>query len=144
MNIPQTLPQFLDTPTLFIVTGDRAGEFYVALDGVMERTHVFKVDKPHYSDRENFGRRGSMVFEAGSKVDAQKKTYHVEFLKKFTTELNAATKAQTFKKVYLFAPADVLKELKKIVTSKKLTVTKAIAGNFQKESFAKLIGRLKK
>lgn len=135
MKITKTLPQFVRSVALFIVTGTEEADFYLAHDGNLDKVASFTAPKEHYSDRENFGRRGSVVFESGDKASQRKKTIRRDFLQGIKNNLQIIIKSNTdITAVYLLTPAEVKRDLAAILPAKlKIKVKKVILGNFHKE-----------
>lgn len=134
MKIPAQLPQFVDENTLFVVSGIQAADFYLAFKGELESVGNIALEKVHYSDRENFGRRGSLVFGSGDRVGQLKKDKRKDFLnliEDFTKKLAVEHKIDS---IYLFAPAGIIKDIQKSLPAGWVKKIKEIfEGNFHKE-----------
>ena len=145
MKIPEKLPQFINENALLLVSGTQAADFYIASEGAVTKVGGVKLPKTHYSDRETFGRRGSNVFSSGSIVEKTKKANHVNFLnlvKDFVKQLAGEQKLNT---VCLFAPAEIMKDIKKILPatlSKKVKL--AVEANLHKEKVVDILAQMKK
>ncbi|MDX1535708.1 MAG: hypothetical protein R3346_03045 [Candidatus Spechtbacterales bacterium] len=125
MQIEQTLPQFENKLTLVIVTGHQAAEFYVALNGKIEKESEIKVPNPEYSDREGYFKRSGhgLSFGSGSVVEPKNKKVEKKFLKDLEEEVLSIKKSnEQIKGVYLFGPDYMLKRIRK-------TLPKQIANN---------------
>ena len=135
MKITKTLPQFAKETALLIVTGTEEADFYLARDGSLDKVAAFKVAKSHYSDREDFGRQGSVVFESGDKFSQRKKMFRRDFLQGVKDNLkHIASGHADISVVYLLTPAEVKKDLTAALPTKfKSKVKKVISGNFHKE-----------
>lgn len=135
MKLSQTLPQFAKDTALFVVTGTEEADFYLAHDGDLKKVASFMVPKPHYSDREDFGRKGSVVFESGDKASQLKKAIRREFLQGVKDNLKKiAGSAAGITAVYVLAPSEVKKEVVAVLPAKlKPKLKKIISGNFHKE-----------
>ncbi len=138
MKISKDLPQFVK-PTMLVVAGLFEADYYLANNGEIEKISTFAIEKSHYSDRENFGRRGSMVFESGDKKGIMKKFFNQEFLKQFKDHFKTACLGNKIQKVYLFAPDSVISQLKKAISVQCKEPITLIQGNFCKEHPFKLI-----
>lgn len=135
MKISKTLPQFAKDAALFIVTGTEEADFYLAHDGDLKKIASFVVPKIHYSDREDFGRKGSVVFESGDKASQRKKMIRREFLQGVADNFKKiAGSAAGITAVYVLAPAEVKKEVAAALPAKlKPKLKKIISGNFHKQ-----------
>lgn len=145
MKISQTLPQFVKEIALFIVTGSKEADFYVAQDGEINKVDSFLIEKPEYSDREDFGRGGGSgrVFETGAKIEHMKKNMEKEFLAALKQKVQVLTNAHTFTQVYLFAAHTVLKEAEaELPTAIKSKIKRTFPGNYHKEHVFKLLEKI--
>ena len=135
MKITKTLPQFAKETALLIVTGTEEADFYLAREGVLDKVAAFKVEKFHYSDREDFGRKGSVVFESGDKFSQRKKMIRRDFLQGVKDNLkHIAGDNAGISTVYVLTPAEVKKDLAAALPPKLAAkVKKVISGNFHKE-----------
>lgn len=134
MQISDKLPQFIDDSALLLVAGSQEADFYLAKNGEILAIGSVVLEKNHYSDREDFGRRGSIVFESGSKSEKVKTAKRSDFLKLFKEYVKGLSTEQKVKKVYLYAPAENMADLKKALPAafqKKLLGV--FEGNFHKE-----------
>lgn len=139
MKIKRELPQFDKNLTAIIVAGTMDADFYLADKGEINKVATFAVKKSHYSDRESFGRRGSMVFESGDKAGIMKKFLHQEFLKAFKANLGSVSNAKT---AYLFAPDNVISDLKKVMPKKWEKNLKMYKGNYGKQHIFELLEKI--
>lgn len=140
MKISKKLVQFEKNSTAIIVAGTLEADFYLAFKGEINKKATFAVKKSHYSDKENFGRRGNVVFESGDKAGIMKKFLHQEFVKNFKVNLKSVTAA---KSAYLFAPDSVVGDLKKVLPQKWGKALKTIKGNFGKQHVFELLEKIK-
>ncbi len=134
MQISDKLPQFIDDSALLLVTGSQEADIYLAKNAEILAIGSVVLEKSHYSDREDFGRRGSIVFESDAKSEKIKTAKRTDFLKLFKDYVKDLSVEQKVKKVYLYAPAENLADLKKslpVALQKKLKGV--FEGNFHKE-----------
>lgn len=145
MKIPEKLHQFVGENALLLVSGTQAADFYLASEGTITKIGGVKLPKVHYSDRETVGRRGSNVFGSGSIAEKTKKSNHINFLmlvKDFVKQLSGQQKLNS---VYLFAPAEIVDDVKKVlpaVLNKKVKLV--VEGNLHKEKVADILAQMKK
>ena len=145
MKIPEKLPQFIKEDALLLVSGTQAADFYLASEGTITKVSGIKLPKAHYSDRETFGRRGSNVFSSGSIVEKTKKANHTNFLNLLKEAVKQITSIQKFNTVYLFAPAEIMKDVKKILPATLAKKVKlAVEGNLHKEKVVDILAQMKK
>ncbi len=134
MFISSKLPQFMDEMALLLVTSTQEADFYLAGNAEINNVFHFKLEKTKYSDREDLIKRGTMVFESGAKFEKLRKLERDNFIREFKNDVKQFLVEQKVNSVYLFAPKELLKDLKKTlpaIIQKKLKGS--YEGNFQKE-----------
>jgi len=145
MKISKKLPQFEGKNGLIIVCSSQEADFYLAHDGQVDKLLHFKLEKPKFSDREDYASRGSRVFESGAKIESVKKEERINFAKTFKEETKQLASEYKVDAVYLFAPSTICKDLQKIlpvVLKKKLILT--LNGNFQKDKLDDILKKVVK
>ena len=141
MRIPQTYTSFQKTTALVIVTDEHEAIFYSLHDGEITRKTSCRVDQPKYSDREDFGRRGSLVYESGARFESKKRLIKQDFLKAFKAA--AQSVAAGAEKIFLFCPDDLVTLLQKILLASIGSKTsRVIKGNFYKKKPLELLALL--
>lgn len=134
MIISSKLPQFIDEAALFLVASTQELDFYLASNAEINNVFHFKLEKTKYSDREDFSKNGSLNFETGAKFEKLRKLERTNFIKEFKDDVKEFLSNQKVSKIYLFAPKELLKELKKSLPAMALKKLKgSFEGNFQKE-----------
>ncbi|MFA5770729.1 MAG: hypothetical protein WC894_04525 [Patescibacteria group bacterium] len=134
MIISSKLPQFIDEVALLLVASTQEVDFYLASNAEINNVFHFKLEKTKYSDREDLVKRGTMVFESGAKFEKLRKLERVNFIREFKNDVKEFLSGQKVDKVYLFAPKELLKDLKKSLPAAMLKKLKGgYEGNFQKE-----------
>lgn len=134
MIISSKLPQFIDEVALFLVASTQEVDFYLASNAEINNVFHFKMEKTKYSDREDLVSRGTMVFESGAKFEKLRKLERTNFIKEFKDDVKEFLTEHKVNKVYLFAPKELLKELKKSLPATAIKKLKgSYEGNFQKE-----------
>ena len=148
MLIPQKLPQFETGAALIIATGTEEADFYLANEGEINKVDSFELEKDNYSDREDVGKvggAGGHGYETGARFERMHKMQRINFLKEFKAHLKSATAGNKLKSVYLFAPAEVYKELKAALpASLQKVMRRTEKGNVHKEGPIKLLQRIQK
>ncbi|MBI2444381.1 MAG: host attachment protein [Candidatus Magasanikbacteria bacterium] len=144
MKIPSQLPQFTKETVLLIVTGLQEAEFFLAGEGKLDRVGGFRVEKPQYSDREDFSRGGgALVFESGAKFEARKRLIWQDFRRQFKEQLANLVRAHDFTAVYLLAPAPISATVKALLPAAlQKKIKRTVRGNFFKEHPLKILARL--
>jgi hypothetical protein len=145
MKISNKLPRFKDAIALLIVTGDKESTFYLAADGLINKTEQLIVRKPVYSDKEGFfAHGGSDYYSAGSVKEISKQFLWKEFLQQFMEELNLLENKYKPTEYYLFTPDyfvnQLLNELPKVLKAK---IKQTETGNFSKLHPFELLEKIK-
>ncbi|MFA6424116.1 MAG: hypothetical protein WCV83_02255 [Candidatus Magasanikbacteria bacterium] len=145
MKISAQLHQFINESALLVVSGTQAANFYIASEGEIAQAGQVTLLKSHYSDRENFGRRGSLVFESGSKIEKMKRSKHSDFLVLVKDFVKQISGEQKFSAVYLFAPTEIMLDIKKTLPAVLVKKIKCVyLGNLHKEKPMDILKKLKK
>lgn len=134
MKIPRRLPQFNDNPTMFMVASDHGAVFYLAFQGEIKKVDSFKVAKPQYSDREDFARRGSIIFESGALFEKEKKLILAGFETELKQRLPTLLERYRCKQIWIFSPPQLLKKIiSHISPTPRRQVVKKISPNVTSE-----------
>lgn len=140
MKIPQQFVHLNQGPTLLVVAGTQEADFYLAESGTIRKVVSFKVEREHYSDREDYARRGSFVFESGSKFERDRENRQRTFLKEFKEKLREAVSGKKLETVYLFVPDQVAPALEKTLpTPLRKKIRAVYKGNFHRTPMLKLL-----
>ena len=128
MKISQDLPQFKEENALLIVTGKHEADFFHASHGEIERIAGFKVEKPHYSDREgHFKTRGRGVTVAsGAVYEAQKEKILQDFRREFRKALRLALGNNHPDVLYVYTPAYLKNEVYALLPKRIQSLVKKI------------------
>lgn len=107
MQIPNTLPQFLDTTALMVVVAKEEGVFYRLSDGKMERIAEVDNHPPSYSDREGFFFRSGygIGYSSGAPLETDKQENIRTFMKAAAAKLNELISKEEPQLLYVFEPA---------------------------------------
>lgn len=115
MQIPKNLPQFSDSPSLFISSGEYEAHFYLAHKGILEELESFKM-APREEARE---KQGFITESKGKSLGAvsHRGAYVEDLKRKFKARVdytihNLMDEYQ-FRSIYLFAPEYVAKRIVK-------------------------------
>lgn len=106
MKISNKLPHF-NEPTLLVVSSPRGAVFYVALKDEITQVADFKIDRPKYSDAEDF--------EAGAQIDREKSTLDKDFKQKFSATILHISKKFSVRKLYLFTAKNISSLLERLL-----------------------------
>lgn len=145
MQIPQTLTQFSDTPTLLIVSGSQHAKFYYALNGAIEEITEFKVATPIYQDREGFFLRSGKgaIYGSGAVYESKQKSTDDMFIERLNELLDAIRKEIEIKEVILSAPDYEVNLIQnKLRSDLKDKVTSVLRGNYTKLHPTELLKKL--
>lgn len=134
MIISSKLPQFIDEVALFLVASTQEVDFYLASNAEINNVFHFKIEKTKHSDRDDLTKRGQIVFESAAKFEKLRKLERDNFVREFKVDVKEFLSEQKVNKIYLFAPKELLKELKKSLPATAIKKLKGnYEGNFQKE-----------
>lgn len=142
MKITNKLPQF-ENPTLFIVVGLKEAEFFFAHKGEIKKVEQFRIERPDYSDREDYDRRGTIIFESGAKFEKMQKEQRKNLLIQCKMQVENLVDRFSIVELYLFAPIIIMNDLKNILP-KNIKIGGTITGNFQKVEMFSLIKKMNK
>lgn len=93
MKISNKLPKYEES-TLLVVSSQTGSIFYLVKGDTLEKVAEFKVEKPKYSDSEDF--------QVGAQVDRNKSVVYRDFKIKFSETAKKLSKTLNIKKLYLF------------------------------------------
>lgn len=103
MKISNKLTHF-DEPTLIIISNSMGAVFYYANKDEVNKVMDFHIEKPEFSDREDFGRFSTgVVYETGTKYDKKKLLIIREFKQQFVSALKFLSKRLNIKKMIIFS-----------------------------------------
>jgi hypothetical protein len=124
MKISKSFPQFVNEPSLFLVTGKQDAAFYKAYDGEIERIKHFKIPNPKYSDR-----------EVGYKVSPRVNEYVTqEFIHELKSQLKAMH-TNDYAKMYVFTPSEIKNNvIRAVPTYLRRKTAAVIEGNYFKST----------
>lgn len=145
MQISNLLPQFDEEKTLLVVLGRKAGIFYYAHQGELEKLEDFDVELESYTDREGFFEsswRGKTT-GSGAPLKDNQKHLKTKFLKTVTEKLADLAIQNDIKAIYLFSPKDLIPPVLEAIDSdgkiKKEIVRETIPGNMTKKHPTELL-----
>lgn len=129
MKISQELPQFVGIPAFFLVLGRQSAVLYAARDGTISEIEEFRLENPHYSDKEEFfaARGGGNVFRSGAVREFQKWVILRKFIKELNRKLLTADAMHHPRQIYLFAPAHFRPAIARAMSR---TLRKRVVGSF--------------
>lgn len=144
MKISNKLPRFAE-PTLIIVSTSNGSVFYLAQDDEIKAIADFVIEKPEYSDREDYGRRpDGGVYESGTIMDKKKKIINRDFKEKFNVTLADLMKKFPIRRMYLFTAKHLFNLLEGLVPKKlQAMIANHVKGDFSKEHLFKVLGRIR-
>lgn len=143
MKISKTLPQFENSPALFLVSGEYEAHFYVAKDGIIEEKKSIK-----HSPRENAKEKQGFITASHGPSGIGAVSHHgayVEDLKrKFIKEVHQAIDDlvidEKIKNIYFFAPRYVDQRLfKEIPHYEQVKIKMEFHGEYIHENPMKII-----
>lgn len=144
MKISNKLLTFSE-PALLIVSNSSSAEFYLAQSDEISKIADFKIEKPTYSDREDYGRiPGGGVYESGTKYDKEKLIMQREFKIKFSEILkNIQKRFKNIKSIYLVTAKSVHGLMKKLLPANwRQKVADHIMGDFSKFHIIDVLKRI--
>jgi protein required for attachment to host cells len=143
MKISSKLPQFDKGAALIAVAGTQEADFYLAENGLMNKVAHYKLIKTKYSDREDFGRRGSMVYESGARFESERIQVRKNFAVGFIDELKETIEENKISDIYLLAPSTILDDLiAQLSGNLKKKIKKTYPGNYHKKPMLDIIKKI--
>jgi hypothetical protein len=127
MKIQKQLPQFEGVPTMLMALGGRAGVFYFAKDGAIEKIGECEIEYPHYSDKEGFFKsrsRGAVV--TGSVREIRKDLLEQQFADACGKTFRALDKSHKAKEIILYAPSRLKNRLTEALPKPAVTKIKRV------------------
>lgn len=118
MKISQKLSQFKDEKSLLIVTGSQGAEFYIAENGVIEKTLTFRNPKPKYQDKGGFFQTSGkgQVYSEGSPYESPKNKLRRSFRLEFKKNLKKVlAKNKDVMSIYIFSPSEAINYVKGVL-----------------------------
>ncbi len=134
MKISQELPQFTEISALLLVLGRQTAVFYAAQNGEISEIEEFRIENPHYSDKEGFfaARGGGKVFRSGAVREFQKWVVLRKFTKELNRKFSTADAAYHPDHIYFFAPAYLRPTIERAISrALQGRVVGSFDGNFQ-------------
>jgi hypothetical protein len=132
MKISKELPQFDGEKALVLVTGMENAKIFVAENGTIEEVESFRVEKPHYSDREGHfeTRKGGKVIGSGSVYEEKDETTVMHFAQELESKL-VRFRNESITKLFLFTPGYIVASIRRAIPLSLIAKTEGvIKGNF--------------
>ncbi|MEK7598758.1 MAG: hypothetical protein AAB487_03405 [Patescibacteria group bacterium] len=113
LQIPKNLPQFSDSASLFISSGEYESHFYLAHQGILEELESFKMPPREEARKKQRSIAASRGKDPG--VVSRRKAYIEDLKKKFQARvgytIHGLMDEYQFRSIYLFAPEPVAKRI---------------------------------
>lgn len=143
MKISNKLPRF-SKPTLVVVSSSSGSVFYLANDDEIVAVAQFHVEKPQYSDREDFGRRADgAVYESGKIDEKEKRAVIRDFRNYFVDTLLFLGRKFGIQSVYMFTTKHIYHLIEKFIPRRyRGMVAMHIKGDYSKKHVFDLLGKI--
>ncbi|OQX00656.1 hypothetical protein BWK69_00995 [Candidatus Parcubacteria bacterium A4] len=145
MKIPQHLLQFENKKALFIVTGEKVVEFYIAGDGAISKEKEFEIIFPEHLKTDGFfGRKGGGGVGTGSLEEMPKEKVRQDFLKEYKVSIKEIFSKNKINHIYLFSPSEVIGIVEKnLPAGEGKKILGRFKGNFHNQTPIQLLEKIK-